>query len=45
MYVGVFAILAYFMIVPGICELGGCLYSKSKGGKSVVSIYSAFALV
>lgn len=31
MYIGVFAIAAYFMIVPGICELGVYLYSK--GGK------------
>ena len=31
MYAGVVAILAYFMIVPGICEMG--VYLHSKGGK------------
>ena len=32
MYAGVFAILVYFMVVPGLCELGVYLYN-SKGGK------------
>lgn len=31
MYMGVFAILVYFMVVPGLCEFGVYLYSK--GGK------------
>lgn len=28
MYTGVFAILVYFMVVPGLCELGVYLYNK-----------------
>lgn len=31
MYAGVFAILVYFMVVPGVCELG--VYIHSKWGK------------
>lgn len=31
MYAGVFAILVYFMVVPGLCELG--VYLHGKGGK------------
>lgn len=34
MYIGVFAILAYFMVVPGLCELGAYLYSRNGGGKN-----------
>lgn len=33
MYAGVVAILAYFMIVPGICELGVYLYNRNGGKK------------
>lgn len=34
MYIGVFAIVAYFMIVPGICELGVYLYNRNGGKKN-----------
>lgn len=33
MYVGVLFIVGYFMIAPGLCELGVYLASKHKGGK------------
>lgn len=33
MYIGAFAIVAYFIIVPGICELCVYLYNR-KGGKN-----------
>lgn len=31
MYIGVFAIMVYFMVVPGLCELGVYLHSKGGG--------------
>lgn len=33
MYVGVVAILVYFMVVPGLCELGAYLYNRNGGKK------------
>ena len=33
MYIGVFAILVYFMVVPGLCELGVYLYNRNGGKK------------
>lgn len=33
MYMGVFVILVYFMVVPGLCELGAWLYNRNRGGK------------
>lgn len=33
MYAGVFVILVYFMVVPGLCELGVYLYGRNGGKK------------
>lgn len=46
MYVGVLFIAGYFMIVPGLCELGVYLASKRKrGAKGVDFNFTVYPLV
>lgn len=34
MYAGVFAIIVYFMVVPGLCEFGVWLHNRNRGDKN-----------